>query len=248
MLKGQQCRHDEYTVLWSWLGSVDYLRAMSMMEDIAPKISCPRKPGMLLLLEHPPTITLGKRAGQEDIVAPLSFLKAMNYALYRADRGGRATCHGPGQLVGYLVANLDRLGVGAKGLVRGIEETIIELLDKYGVNGYKMEGHPGVWVKGGKIAALGMRIKGKVTGHGFALNVNFDLDSYRMVVPCGMREPKVANLSGHTQPAPTVSGAAVLAAEAFGEMFGVEMKKVDTNFVDVYRRDSVVGAGKGEAA
>jgi len=248
MLQGQNRKNGEYTVLWSWLGRVDYSEAMSMMEDIAAKTSCPRKPGMLLFLEHPPTITLGKRAGYEDIIAPLSCLKARNYAVYRADRGGGATCHGPGQLVGYLVSNLDRLAAGARELVRGVEETLIRLLSKCGVNGYRMESHPGVWVEGEKIAALGMRIKGKVTGHGFALNINFDLDSYRLVVPCGMRHPKVTNLSRHTRPALAMPTVAVWVAEAFEEVFGVEMKKVDPNFVDVYRRDGVHIAGKGEAA
>jgi len=239
---------DGYTMLWCWLGRVNYPEATSMMEEIAAQTSCPRKPGMLLFLEHPPTITLGKRAGYEDITAPLSSLKAGNYSVYRADRGGRATCHGPGQLVGYLVANLEGIGVGARKLVSGVEETVIRLLSGCGVSGYATEGHPGVWVEGRKIAALGMRIRNKVTSHGFALNIDFDLDSYRLVIPCGMKKARFTNLSLHTHHAPTLPVAAAWAAATFGEVFGVEVKKVDTGFVEAYRKNVAGVREKGEAA
>lgn len=151
-------------------------------------------PECLVLLEHPPTYTLGARARDEHLLAPEAALRAMGADVYRVDRGGDVTYHGPGQLVGYPILDLRSRGLGPAAYVRLLEETLIEALATYGVAAARREGYPGVWVEGAKIAAIGVRISKGVSLHGFALNVNTDLSYFERIVPCGLPGVVVTSL------------------------------------------------------
>lgn len=148
----------------------------------------------LILLEHPPTYTLGARARDEHLLAPEAALRAMGAEVYRVDRGGDVTYHGPGQLVGYPILDVQRRGLGPAAYVRMLEETLVDALDTYGVAAARREGYPGVWVDGAKIAAIGVRISRGVSLHGFALNVTTDLLYFDRIVPCGLRGVVVTSL------------------------------------------------------
>ncbi len=138
-----------------------------------------RIPDTLLLLEHPHVITLGRR------------LKHFNSTIqgipvYHVERGGEATYHGPGQLVGYIIVDLNSVNMSIKDFVLRIEEALIRTLRAFGLEAGRVEGHPGVWVNNMKIASIGLALKWWVTYHGFALNVNTDLEYFKLIRPCGL--------------------------------------------------------------
>lgn len=150
----------------------------------------PGAAGLMLLLEHPPTYTLGRNAREEDVLVARGSHTA-EVQVHRIDRGGGVTYHGPGQLVGYPIINLRRRGLGVKEYIYRMEQGLIDLLGEYGIASEREEGLPGIWVAGKKIAAIGVRVSRGVTTHGFALNVNPDLTYFGGIIPCGMphREP-----------------------------------------------------------
>ncbi|MEX2430716.1 MAG: lipoyl(octanoyl) transferase LipB, partial [Dehalococcoidia bacterium] len=134
----------------------------------------------LLLLEHAPVYTAGRRSLPEHVRATLQA------ALVETDRGGQVTYHGPGQLVGYPILALAEHGLGPKAYVRALENALVDALASFGVQGHREEGLTGVWTAYGKIAAIGVKIARGVTIHGFALNVSTDLSAYEAIVPCGI--------------------------------------------------------------
>lgn len=143
-------------------------------ERIEEKIS-----DTLLLLEHPHVITLGRKMKDAD-------LKIEGIPVYRVERGGEATYHGPGQLVGYLIINLNSSNMSVKELVWNIEEVLIKTLKEFNIYANRVDGYPGVWVGGKKIASIGLALKWWITFHGFALNVNTDLNYFKLINPCGL--------------------------------------------------------------
>ena len=238
-------------ILWTWLGRIGYSEALILMESLMGRVEKMEIPGVLLFLEHPPIITLGRRAGPEDVVATQDELVKSGFRVFPADRGGMATCHGPGQLIGYVVIHLGRLGLGIRNFVEKLECMIINVLASMGVKGISVEGMPGVWVQGKKIAALGMRVKDHITSHGFALNVDFNLNAFNFVVPCGMKEIKVANLSELLDVIPSLPELARITAKAFGADFGVEMIEIKEIGMNAEWNEFIESDGarkKGEAA
>jgi lipoate-protein ligase B len=149
----------------------------------------------LLLLAHPPTYTLGARARAEHLLVDESRLLELGATVRRVDRGGDITFHGPGQLVGYPIVDLRRWGQGPVWYVRSLEETVIRTLARFDIEGERRNGTPGVWVGEEKIAAIGVRISRGITSHGFALNVDPDLDYFKHIVPCGLPEAGVTSMS-----------------------------------------------------
>jgi lipoyl(octanoyl) transferase len=141
------------------------------------------------LLQHPPVYTQGL-AGK-----PEHLLQTTAIPVVKTDRGGQITYHGPGQIVAYVLVDLKRKGIGVKELVRRIEQSILDLLRSYGVDGERKAGAPGVYVKGAKIAALGLRVKSGCSYHGLALNVAMDLRPYETINPCGYAGMQVTDLS-----------------------------------------------------
>ena len=180
-------------------------------------------PDTLLLLEHPPTITLGRGTVASDLRTPEADLRARGIGVERVDRGGEITYHGPGQLVGYPILDLREHGQDLHRYLRDLEEVLIKALAHYDLVGARVAGRTGVWVGDRKIAAIGIKVSRWVSLHGWALNVTTDLAPYRRdFVPCGIRDRDVTSLAellGERCPSRADVESAVVAA--FAAIFGV---------------------------
>ncbi|MGH2449945.1 MAG: lipoyl(octanoyl) transferase LipB, partial [Candidatus Limnocylindria bacterium] len=177
-------------LLAAWLDRVEYLAGWRLQEAVASRAR-DGGPDRLLLLEHDPVYTIGRRGSLANLLAPADELRAAGAAVYKVDRGGDITYHGPGQLVGYPIVRLGD-APDLAGYVRAIEAALRDALATFGVAACAIEGKTGVWVDvpgsaGGaaKIAAIGVRVSRGVTTHGFALNVSTDLRAFARMVPCG---------------------------------------------------------------
>nr|WP_029905384.1 lipoyl(octanoyl) transferase LipB [Prevotella sp. 10(H)] len=154
----------------------------------------------LLFCEHPHTITIGKHGKQENLLFQETYLKEKGVSLFQIDRGGDITYHGPGQLVGYPIFDLDFFGIGLRQYIFNLEEIIIRLLADYNILAERLDGVAGVWLdttipsKTRKIAAIGVRSSRFVTMHGFALNVNTDLSFFSLINPCGFIDKGVTSM------------------------------------------------------
>lgn len=149
----------------------------------------------LVCVQHPATITLGRRAPETDVVWGHEERSRRDVALVRSDRGGRATFHGPGQQVVYPIVGIEARRLGAKAWVHLIEETLIDLLASFGVSGARKCGSPGIWTPAGKIASLGLRIARGVSYHGLALNTSLDPRVFDGIVTCGVASESVTTLA-----------------------------------------------------
>ncbi len=176
------------------LGLVEYEEAWAEQRRLVEACRQDGRP-RLLLLEHPPTYTFGVRGRQEHLLVREQALAALGAAVYRIDRGGDVTFHGPGQLVGYPILDLRRWHQGPVWYVRALEEMLIEALSAFGIEAERSPGRPGVWVGGAKIAAIGVRVSRGVTSHGFALNVDPDLEYFSYIVPCGLPDVTVTSIA-----------------------------------------------------
>jgi lipoate-protein ligase B len=173
-----------YTV--SFQERLDYEHALELQMRICEIKKTGFVPDVLLLLEHPPVITLGRNGDWHNLVVSEETLRARGVSRYQADRGGDITFHGPGQLVGYPLLKLEPHEQDTHRYMRNLEETIIRVLGEFGIQAGREGKLTGVWTKAGKICAMGVHISRWVTRHGFALNVNTDLSFYDLIVPCGL--------------------------------------------------------------
>ena len=195
----------------AWFGRVDYTVAWSWQKELFASRLEGRRADSVMLLEHPPTYTLGRRAIEQDLVYGPVEREARGIQTFNVDRGGRATYHGPGQLVGYPIIGLgERYDVLS--YLRKIESALIGLIAGHGVEGRRDDRHTGVWVGSNKIAAIGVKITRGVTMHGFALNVSTDLEMFEGIVPCGIADRGVTSLEAETGVSPSLEEVAVQAA------------------------------------
>jgi lipoyl(octanoyl) transferase len=178
------------------LGAVPYREALVLQQQLVEERRAGRVPDLLLLLEHPPVITLGVRGdgGRSHILATDERLAALGVQVSETGRGGDVTYHGPGQIVGYPILDLrpDRCDVHR--YVRDLEDVMIHTCADYGVDAHRIGGLTGAWVGDRKIGAIGVRISRWITSHGFAFNVNTDLDAFTLIVPCGIADRAVTSL------------------------------------------------------
>jgi lipoyl(octanoyl) transferase len=215
-----------------YLGRVDYSIALELQQTLVGLVKEGHITHTLLLLEHPPVITLGRNAGAQNIVASREFLAANGVELHETDRGGDVTFHGPGQLVGYPIFDLRAFEprIGAVDFVRKLEETLIRTCGDLGVVTERIPGLTGVWTQNdppGKIAAIGVHISRAVTSHGFALNVNTNLDYFKLIVPCGIADKPVTSLEqemgqsalSRGRKLPALEDLAQQVARNFGQVF-----------------------------
>ena len=174
--------------LWTVsLGHLGYLEALELQRSLArDRISGAIPQDLLLLVEHPPVVTLGRSSKQKHLVASPEFLQSKGVELFDVERGGDVTFHGPGQLVGYPIIDLKRHRQDLHWYLRKIEEALINSLDDYGIPGERNTAYTGVWTRGKKIASIGVHARDWVTWHGFALNVTTDLSYFDLIVPCGI--------------------------------------------------------------
>jgi lipoyl(octanoyl) transferase len=186
----------------AWLGTVPYAEALALQEARVAARRAGAVPDALLLLEHPPVITLGRRGRAENVRVSPAELAARGIEVHRVSRGGDVTYHGPGQLVGYLVVDLAARGtpdVGA--FLRRVEAVLIEGLGELGLDGYARPGQTGVFIGPGspgpprKVASIGIGLRGWVTWHGFALNVSLDPAAFDPIVPCGLADVAMTSIA-----------------------------------------------------
>jgi lipoate-protein ligase B len=170
-------------------GPVAYAETWSLQRELLRARQEGLIPDVLLLLEHRPVVTLGRSAAREHLLVSRAALAARGIEVFDVERGGSATYHGPGQLVGYPIVDLRRLGDDVSAYVRTLEAVVMDTLAACGIPATRRPGYPGVWVGEAKICALGVAVKRHVTMHGFALNVNTDLDGFAVINPCGLGRP-----------------------------------------------------------
>ena len=169
------------------LGRMPYAEALELQRSIArDRISGAISQDVLLLMEHPPVVTLGRSTKEKHLVASPEFLQTHGVELFEVERGGDVTFHGPGQLVGYPIVDLKRHRQDLHWYLRKIEEALINALADYGIPGERNPTFTGVWTRGKKIASIGVHARDWVTWHGFALNVTTDLSFFDLIVPCGI--------------------------------------------------------------
>jgi len=176
-------------------GLMDYGEALELQKGLLEKRQNEEINDTLILLEHPPVITKGKRTEDHHIVLSDTLLKSKGIGLYEIDRGGEATYHGPGQLVGYLIFHLYKKQRELKKFIANVEEVFIKLLkEEYGIVADRDLKHRGVWVGDEKITAIGISIHKAVTMHGFAFNINTNLDHFNWIIPCGITDKGVTSI------------------------------------------------------
>lgn len=214
------------------LGVVPYAEALAMQRALVEERRADRIPDLLLLLQHPPVITLGVKGdgGRANIVATEEHLAGLGIEVCETGRGGDVTYHGPGQVVGYPILDLrpDRCDVHR--YVRDVEEVMIRVCADYGVTAGRIKGKTGAWIGDEKIGAIGVRISRWITSHGFAFNVSTDLDHFTLIVPCGISDGGVTSLE-------RVTGKRIPIA-------GVEASLV-SRLCEVLARDEAVTARQG---
>ena len=174
--------------LWSvWLGRVAYAEALELQRAVARARMAGAIPqDVLLLVEHPPVVTLGRSSKEKHLVASVELLAHRGVELFEVERGGDVTFHGPGQLVGYPIVSLRRHKQDLHWYLRQVEETLIRTVARWGITAERSPGLTGVWTSGRKIASIGVHARDWVTWHGFALNVTTDLAYFELIVPCGI--------------------------------------------------------------
>jgi lipoyl(octanoyl) transferase len=178
----------------------------------------------LLIVEHPHVVTMGRNGHRENMLAEPELLARSGISFFETDRGGDVTYHGPGQIVGYPILDLREWKRDVHAYVRAIEQVIIDTLDGFGVASGREAGATGVWTSAGKIAAIGVHISRWVTSHGFALNVDTDLNYFRYIVPCGLTRPVTSMRSlGCQAQRGEVVGALI---QNFGRVFERQMETV----------------------
>lgn len=177
------------------LGFIDYKDAWDLQKEIFNKRVSGDIDDCFLLLEHPNTYTLGKTAHRENLIGTENYLKENNISVYDIDRGGDITYHGPGQIVGYPIIDLNNWHKDTHKYLRALEEVIIKTCKEYGLNCERNNKHTGVWLKDKKIAAIGIKVSRWITMHGFAFNVNTDLNLFNGIIPCGIQDKSVTSLS-----------------------------------------------------
>jgi len=209
------------------LGRVPYDEAHALQKRLQRARQQGEIPDTLLLLEHPPVVTLGRAARSEHLRLGAALLRARGFEIHETGRGGDVTYHGPGQLVAYPIVDLNPDRRDVRRYVRDLEETMIAVAARWGVGAGRIEGLNGTWVGDRKIGAIGVRISRWVTMHGFAFNVTTDLGHFDVIVPCGIPDKTVTSLSkelGREVPLAEVEDAAV---EAFCRIFDADPHAAD---------------------
>ena len=170
------------------LGRMDYKSSWEFQKNLHKDVLNGNKPDTLILVEHEPVFTLGKNANKENL------LDRSNVKVFNVERGGDITFHGPGQLVGYPILDLNNYKKNISWFMRTLEQILIECLNTFDIDAHQKKGLTGVWVNDEKIGAQGVKISRWVTMHGFSLNINTDLSFFEMIVPCGITDCKVTSM------------------------------------------------------
>ncbi len=193
----------EYKHVWDYQSEI-FNRLLKSKKECEKSGGSDLTPGTLIFVEHPNVYTLGKSGSENNLLVDFIQLQARDAAFFRIDRGGDITYHGPGQLVGYPVFDLEKIGIGLREYINRLEEAIILSIGEYGLKGSRLAGGTGVWLdaegggKARKICAIGVKASRFVTMHGFAFNVNTDLTYFSYINPCGFTDKGVTSLEKET--------------------------------------------------
>jgi lipoyl(octanoyl) transferase len=201
-----------YPPMWERQRALAAARQQQRIEDL------------LVLLEHPHVYTNGRGGRREHLLVDEATLARLGAEYVEIDRGGDLTYHGPGQLVGYAIIDLDAAGLGVRPYVRGLEQVLVRTAAHFGVEATTLPGYTGVWVGNEKLAAIGVRVSRGVTYHGFALNVDPDLSYFDSIVPCGIPDRGVTSLACLLGRDVTVDEVAPICAHAFAEVFELDLQ------------------------
>jgi lipoate-protein ligase B len=182
-------------LLYSDLETIDYKEAWDLQKEIFELRYKKEIPDVLFLLEHPNTYTLGRITDKAHLIGSQEYLDQNHISVYEIDRGGDITYHGPGQIVGYPIIDLNLWQKDTHKYLRGLEEVIINTLSEYGISANRDPEHTGVWIGNRKIAAIGIKVSRWITMHGFAFNINSDLSLFNGIIPCGIFHKEVTSLS-----------------------------------------------------
>ncbi len=205
------------------LGVCDYLSAYQIQLDLVAKRQKGEIEDTLILVEHPPVITLGKSAEDSHILFAEDYLREQGVEIHKIERGGDVTYHGPGQIVGYPIFDIKHGGIGIRTFVENLEQLFIRLLkEEFDIPAGKDPVHTGVWVNGSKITAIGLAVKRGVTMHGFAFNVNTNMSHFQLIVPCGIADRGVTSLEMLTGETQDYERMTALVADYFCKVFGYE--------------------------
>jgi len=227
---------DKQTIILHKPGLVDYKEAWELQKNFFSEnfeIKTGKKEGEtsnhLFLLEHPHVYTLGNSGDKNNLLLSEELLKLKKASFYKVERGGDITYHGPGQLVGYPVFDLDKLNLPIKDFVFNIEEVLIRTVAHYGIVAERLKGATGVWLdsdnphKARKIAAIGMKISKKISMHGFALNVNTNLDYFGYIIPCGLQDKGVTSIQKELGKTTPMEETEAVLIETFEKIFGIKL-------------------------
>ncbi len=217
----------------AWLvdcGWMDYGEAWALQHALVGARQEERIPDLVVFVEHPPVITVGRAGQKTNILVPKESLTTRGIEFYEIERGGDVTYHGPGQLVGYPILDLRILDEDVVRYVRLLETTLIEALRPFGIAAGRMNGYPGVWVDGAKIAAIGVAVKRKVTMHGFALNVDPDLAHFDLINPCGLGRP-VTSMARQLRRPVSLEEVRPSVSRAFSAFFQMDLQPVPVDEV-----------------
>jgi lipoate-protein ligase B len=203
------------------LRKIPYREAWEIQELLRGERAKGAIPDTMLLLEHDPVFTLGKRDCSGDFISSADDVKKDGIEIVQCNRGGRITYHGPGQLVCYFIFDLPAMGMGVKDFVRSVEVVCMEALSECGVEASRDDQHPGLWMGRDKIVAIGLNVAHGITEHGFAMNVDCDLSPYRHIVACGIKERGVTSMKNILgEKCPTVDIMKKICTAAASRVFG----------------------------
>lgn len=208
---------------WVDVGILGYAEALDLQHRLVAAHKAGKADDVLLLLQHPAVLTLGRRADAANIIASPEQLAREGIEIFNVERGGNVTYHGPGQLVGYPILDLRHFKKDVSWFVAAMAEALVRTLADFGVQSEYRRAQPGVWVGDEKIVAIGVRIESWITYHGFAFNVNPDMRHWELIVPCGIADKGVTSLSKLLGRSVDVNALLPIVARHFGEAFGVDM-------------------------
>jgi len=208
------------------LGLVDYVAACDLQAGLARRRAGQEIDDVMLLLEHPPTVTIGKSGSPENVLAPGETLSEKGIQVFFTDRGGDVTYHGPGQLIGYPIVDLRNRDRDLHRYVHDLEETLIRTVADFGIEAQRDRGHRGVWVGSDELAAVGLRVKEWVTLHGFGLNVNTDLRPFSLINPCGFPDRSATSMSALLGREVAMSVVTERLLACFSEVVDAELERI----------------------
>ena len=202
------------------LGLAEYPETLALQHRLREQRLSGAVEDTLLLLEHPPLFTCGRGSLPQEFLLPQQELQARGFGIHSVERGGKTTYHGPGQLMGYPIISLQERGLQAREYVALLEQCLIDSLADFGLVSARRAGYPGVWVQERKIAALGVHIKQGVSIHGFALNLNPDLNHFAYIVPCGIPDGTVTSMQAELGRSPAMAVAKASVEHHLRRVFG----------------------------